>query len=86
MKEVIIKIFLLFQIDKILDKWQGLMGQVRFYRMEKRLGQHIKYVPQGFNIPMVTCARGDGLFSIGKGSHLKSDTYIECMGGVQMLR
>lgn len=81
MKDLIINLFLLLQVDKVADKLSNLIEKVRYARMEKRLGQHVKYVRQGFNAPIVTSARGEGKFYIGKGSHLKSDTYIEYMGG-----
>lgn len=82
MKDFIIKLALLFQLDMLLDKFSSLIEQVRIRRMERRLGQRLKYVGQGYNIPIVICARGSGKFSLGKGSHLKSDTYIDYMGGV----
>lgn len=82
MKELLIEILLLLQVDRLADKLRNLIEQVRYHRMEKRIGQNIKYVNQGYNIPIVTCARGNGKFSLGKGSHLKSDSYIEYMGGV----
>lgn len=84
MKELLIKILLLLQVDRLADKFKNLMDLVRYRRMEMSIGQHIKYVCQGYNIPIVTCARGNEKFSIGKGSHLKSDTYIEYMGGVRI--
>ena len=73
MKKLIVKILLIFQVDIILDKFKRLMECVRFCRMEQKVGQRIDYVIQGYNPPIVTCARGNGVFSLGKGSHLKGD-------------
>ena len=82
MKELVIQILLHMKVDKLVDKYRMLLEQVRYRRMEQRIEQRVKYVNQGYNVPIVTCARGGGKFVLGKGSHLKSDSYIEYMGGV----
>lgn len=84
MKDIILKFFLFLRVDRIADKVSSLFEKLHYMRMEKRLGQHVKYVRQGWNIPIVTKARGEGRFQIGEGSHLKSDSYIEYMGGVSI--
>ncbi len=82
MKDFILNFFLFLQVDRIADKVSSLFEKLHYMRMEKRLGQHVKYVQQGWHAPIIVKARGDGEFHIGKGSHLKSDSYIEYMGGV----
>lgn len=84
MKKMILKVLYLLRIDKLTDKWNAIIDDVRMMRVRKRTGQHLKYVKQGWHTPIVTNARGTGLFLIGKGSHLKSDSYIEYMGGVSI--
>ncbi len=82
MKDIILKFFLFLQVDRIADKVSSLFEELHYMRMEKRLGQHVKCVRQGWHAPIIVRARGDGKFHIGKGSHLKSDSFIEYMGGV----
>jgi acetyltransferase-like isoleucine patch superfamily enzyme len=54
--------------------------------MERKIGMDIKYIKQGFNMPQITTSNGIYKFSIDKSSHLKSDIYIECSGGVYIGR
>ena len=84
MKKVILKILYVLKIDKIVGKWNQMIDELRLMRIHDRTGQELKYVGQGWNAPIVVCARGNGKFSIGKNSHLKSDSYIEYMGGVKI--
>jgi acetyltransferase-like isoleucine patch superfamily enzyme len=82
MKKMIIKLLYLLQVDRIVDKWKLITDELRLMRIKQRTGQNLKYVCQGWHSPILSCARGEGKFSIGVGSHLKSDTFIEYMGGV----
>lgn len=82
MKNILIQLFYFLKVDKFADKCSLLLQLVRYRRMEQRIGQRVKYVTQGYNIPIITCSRGGGRFFLGKGSHLKSDSFIEYGGGV----
>jgi acetyltransferase-like isoleucine patch superfamily enzyme len=84
--EIIKKIFVYFlyfgHIDIIVDAFNMLICKARWLRMEKRIGIRIKYVGQGFNMPKISSCTDIYNFSIAHSSHLKSDTFIECSGGV----
>jgi acetyltransferase-like isoleucine patch superfamily enzyme len=82
MKQLLTYILYVLRIDIIMDAFKTIMNQARWLRQEKRIGVHIKYVSQGFNIPKIVSCTGIYKFSIHTSSHLKSDTFIECSGGV----
>lgn len=74
----------LLKIDLIVNKLVFIMDEVRLMRIRDNTHQQLKYVRQGWNIPIVNSACGKGKFEIGKDSHLKSDSYIEYSGGVKI--
>lgn len=78
------KTLYLLKIDRIVDGLAYIMDEVRLMRIRKKTHQQLNYVRQGWNIPIVNCACGKDNFIIGKGSHLKSDSYIEYSGGVKI--
>jgi len=78
-------IFYFLRIDVFADIFHSALNKARWRRMEKKVGM-IKYVEQGFNLPKIVAAGGNYKFSIDSTSHLKSDTYIECSGGVYIGR
>lgn len=84
MRRIILNVLYLLKMDKLTEIWDNVMDELRIMRLRKRTGQQLKYVKQGWHTPIVTSARGKGEFVIGKGSHLKSDSYIEYMGGVRI--
>lgn len=71
------------KIDRWCDRWSSLIAKVRVHRL-RRAGIQLHFVPQGgyaFEIA------GDlGKFHIDPTSHIKSDTFIECSGGVHIGR
>lgn len=78
--KIIIIFFSLFKFDRLLDKMESLSNRIHIRRIEKKSGISIKYVGQ---IPGRIRIVGNPLnFNIGKTSHLKSNTFIECSGGV----
>ena len=81
MKSLILKLLYLLELDRIADKINHILDIVRLMRIQETTGQQLKYVNQGWKSPIVVCARGEGKFEIGIGSHLKSDSFIEYMGG-----
>lgn len=78
--------FLYFlQIDKIIFYLGGLINEVQWLRIQKKVGTSIKYVRQGHSYPIISSSSGNySNFKIDKTSHLKSDTLIECSGGVSI--
>lgn len=84
MKKLIIRILLMLKIDMVADRIANLINVVRLERQYQQIGVRYKYVSQGWNIPIVTGANNKGTFKIHSTSHLKSDTYIEISGGVEI--
>lgn len=79
MKKLLHKLLYLLQFDRIVDLVLNTCTQVRLLRYKKN-GVAINFGPQGgYDIVIA----GDlSKFYIHPTSHLKSDTYIECSGGV----
>lgn len=77
--------FLIFlKIDLIFLKLKHLLFQIKLKRYEKQSAQKINFVAQGnYSLYLL----GDlSKFYIHNTSHLKSDTTIECSGGVEIGR
>jgi acetyltransferase-like isoleucine patch superfamily enzyme len=81
MADLLGEIAYLLRLEPIGMRFQSLMLRARLARYRRR-GVDVKFVPQGdFSLDLA----GDlAKFSIGKGSHLKSSTFIECSGGVRI--
>lgn len=85
MIKILLKIMLLFKIDFLLNYLRNLTHLAEIRRIEKRCGCKINYVAQGFNGIKIMSANNDyKKFAIDLTSHLKSDTIIECSGGVSI--
>lgn len=79
----LIACLILFQMDRIGSKWASLMAKVRLQRLRSQ-GIHLHFVPQGgYSFEIAGDLRK---FTIDATSHLKSDTFIECGGGVSIGR
>lgn len=71
-------------IHLAVQKSQTLLNRLRAKYYSKRTGSFIRFVPQGDGGLTIT---GDlRKFKIDRTSHLKSGTYIECNGGVEIGR
>lgn len=82
-----IKIILVLKIDVCFIFLKNLLHLAEVKRIEEKCGCKIKFVSQGFNGLKITSVSGDySKFSIHPTSHLKSDTFIECSGGVSIGR
>ncbi len=79
-----IHLMLILKIDLFFDKFKNLIDECRIQRLSKKSGTPIGYVQQGWHSPIIASANNEGNFSIGKCSKLKSDSFIECMGGVRI--
>jgi acetyltransferase-like isoleucine patch superfamily enzyme len=87
MRKYIIKIIIAFKIDILLSKFRNYIILAEIQRIEKKSGCKINYVCQGFNGVKISSIGGDfSKFFIHPSSHLKSDTFIECSGGVSIGR
>jgi len=83
MSKIIVKIILLFKIDIVIDFIKNQLHLAEIHRIELKSKQKINYVTQGFNGVKIISIDGDySKFKIDITSHLKSDTIIECSGGV----
>jgi acetyltransferase-like isoleucine patch superfamily enzyme len=83
-KPAIIAILCNFQYDRFIDFMLHLRTKTRLLRYKKKFGVKINFIPQGgYDIELA----GDlSKFMIHPTSHLKSDTFIECSGGVEIGR
>jgi acetyltransferase-like isoleucine patch superfamily enzyme len=87
MSRFLAKIMLSFKIDLFFNYLENLRHLTEICRIEKKCGCKINYVIQGFNGVKIMSANGDYTkFKIDITSHLKSDTIIECSGGVSIGR
>jgi acetyltransferase-like isoleucine patch superfamily enzyme len=84
MKEMILKIFALLRLDKIFRILISIYERTTILRYEKLCGCKINFVSQGSG--GVTLAGDLSKFKIDSTSHLKSNTFIECSGGVTIGR
>lgn len=79
MGKILIKLFLLLHIDIFISKLKIVLESCQVIRLKQK-GIDLKFVNQGnggFTIA------GDTIkFSIDSTSHIKSNTFIECSGGV----
>lgn len=79
---IILKFLALIRFERINEIMLSLSNRVHLSVIEKKTGQKIKYIGQG---PGLTRITGRPLkFKIAATSHLKSNTFIECSGGVEI--
>lgn len=78
-----VRLMTLVRLDRFIDRFSSLLAKVRVARL-RASGVTLNFVSQGgyaFEIA------GDlKKFSIDETSHIKSDTFIECSGGVRIGR
>jgi acetyltransferase-like isoleucine patch superfamily enzyme len=83
MKKIIVNILYILGFDRVADSFSSLLTDVRLMRL-KEAGANVGYIQQGRGGVEIS---GDlTKFSIHPTSHLKSDTFIECSGGVKIGR
>lgn len=83
MGNTFIKLFLIFRIDIFISKVKHTLEECQAYRLKQK-GIDVKFVNQGNG--GFTISGDVTKFSIDSTSHLKSDTFIECSGGVSIGR
>ena len=82
MKKIILHFLYIIKFDLLISKLASLYARSKIYRYSMESNQKIKYVNQGGSAPTIL---GDlKKFKIGITSHLKSDTVIDCSGGVSI--
>ena len=82
MLEVLINIFYLIKLDILFNKILRIKHSIQIRRYELISHQKIKFVSQGEG--GLTIVGNINNFKIAPTSHLKSNTYIECIGGVEI--
>jgi len=82
--KAVLQFLLLFKIDIIESKFKKLFFVLKQQRLEKKFKCKINFIPQGnFELHILG---PPGNFKIHNSSHLKSMTFIECTGGVEIGR
>lgn len=85
MSKLILKMILFFNIDILLKLIKHQINLAEIHRISQKSGNKINYIDQGFNGVKIISATGDYTkFKIDVTSHLKSDSLIECSGGVSI--
>nr|WP_308813190.1 acyltransferase [Aestuariibaculum sp. M13] len=80
--KLIIKLILILRVDKIKNIFDQVFFLAKLHKYEKDSNQKINFISQGSNRLFLL---GDlKKFKIHPTSHLKSDTTIECSGGVEI--
>lgn len=80
MKKIILKMFALFKLDKVFRIFMSMYERTTILRYEKLCGSKINFVSQGHG--GLTLGGDISKFKIDSTSHLKSNIFIECTGGV----
>ncbi|MDH4944069.1 acyltransferase [Sulfurimonas sp. C5] len=80
MKKILFVFFKICKIDKIIDNCLFIVNQVKIKRYEEECQCRINFVSQGPG--NITLGGNVKKFKIDPTSHLKSNTFIECSGGV----
>tara|TARA_R110002020_G_scaffold434476_2_gene644602 strand:- start:10896 stop:11465 length:570 start_codon:yes stop_codon:yes gene_type:complete len=76
----IVNALYILRVHEIVDAIRVLIFKIKILKYERESGQKIKFVRQG---DLSLEINGDlSKFKIHKTSHLKSNTFIECSGGV----
>ncbi len=83
MKNIAINFLYFFKIDVLFGKIGMFLQQAQVKRLANKYNVQLKFVAQGNGGLTIT---GKGEFKIDPSSHLKSNTFIECTGGVNIGR
>lgn len=82
MRNFLIKLLCFFNIDRWVHSFKALLRDCYIYRLRSK-GVKMNFVEQGPGGVVITSVNGDlSKFSIEQTSHLKSNTFIDCTGGV----
>jgi acetyltransferase-like isoleucine patch superfamily enzyme len=87
MGKIIVWFLYKFKIDLLSQKTRMVFEKVRVLRYSKKYNTPIRFIEQGNGGLTITSSNTtNAYFSIDITSHLKSDTFIECSGGVKIGR
>jgi acetyltransferase-like isoleucine patch superfamily enzyme len=82
LKNIIFKFFLFIKVDLLVARFQSFIAQLKALRISKITNQQLNFIPQGgFDFEILGPLNK---FRIAPTSHIKSGTYIECSGGVEI--
>lgn len=84
MVRFILRLLYLLKVDILAERWNWAIDELKLLRMNEYAHQQIHVVKQGWHVPIIASVKNGENFSIGYGSCLKSDSYIECRGGVKI--
>ncbi len=83
----LLKLILYLKLDILREKISHTFSIAEIKRFEQNCGCKINYVKQGLNGLKIISSNGDiSKFNIHQTSHLKSDTLIDCTGGVTIAK
>lgn len=82
LKLILVTVFYYLSYDKIYNAMKTLSILIKVKRYEKLCGCKIKFISQGEG--GLTLAGDLSKFKFAAHSHLKSNCYIECIGGVEI--
>ncbi len=80
MKNILLKVLIVISFDRLISRLLSIFEKIKIKRYEKLSGCKINFVSQGFG--SLELAGDLNKFKIDITSHLKSNTFIECSGGV----
>lgn len=83
-KKTLLKILEILAFDRIVSIFIIIYERIKIIRYEKQCNCSIKFVSQGHGC--ITLNGDLSKFTIDSTSHLKSNTFIECSGGVSIGR
>lgn len=87
MGRLIVWLILNLKLDLLSNKMNSWKEKANVERLSKKYNTPIHFIEQGSGGLSITSANSDASsFKIDKTSHLKSNTYIECSGGVTIGR
>lgn len=82
MRNFLIKFFYFLNVDRWGNSFKALLRDCYIYRLKLK-GINLKFVEQGSGSVLITSINGNlSKFKIEETSHLKSNTFIDCTGGV----
>lgn len=85
MRKIILKFILILRLDLITNSFRNFIKLASIERIKQKTGLSINYIMQGDEGITITSMDGDlSKFHIDETSHLKSQTYIDCTGGVKI--
>ncbi|HTB99839.1 MAG TPA: hypothetical protein VK705_04095, partial [Ferruginibacter sp.] len=84
MKDLLINGLFFLKLDILGEKIRGILHEVHVKRLSSKYGIPLKFVSQGKGC--LTIEGTGNNFYMDPTSHLKSNTFIECTGGVSIGR